>query len=225
VIKLDQRTFAFIAEFRESLKTSSKDSQRVLLDFLSQSATEASTAAATMAKPGRTLVHATPRDLEVALQRAPIAAGAEWQGAIASVAAGESAPLSALVFDYHTDQPIDLSAATLQLPVEPGPRIEIDATWPVAVVATQPSENPEPFTPLGLGQPEPVEPRLEDSIRAFTDYVVDRVTAEFSPGEQSLVLLVDPKPNRPGSVNHGSTLELFGSATRTSLAGLRQVMS
>jgi hypothetical protein len=37
---------------------------------------------------------------------------------------------------------------------------------------------------------------VADGVRALGSYIVERFSAEFSPGQQSLVLLVDPQPSR-----------------------------
>ncbi|ACB77244.1 hypothetical protein [Opitutus terrae] len=45
-------------------------------------------------------------------------------------------------------------------------------------------------------RPMESEPTLAESVRALGSYIAERVTAEFTPGQQSFVLLVDPPPSR-----------------------------
>lgn len=66
---------------------------------------------------------------------------------------------------------------------------EVDISWPVVLApqetpsASRKSDNSDAPASTFVG-----------SVQALGTYIVDRVVAEFSPGQQSLVLLVDPQP-------------------------------
>jgi hypothetical protein len=71
--------------------------------------------------------------------------------------------------------------------------VDVDLSWPVSL---SPSEPPHVTRSAKNDSGEIREVPIEDSVRALGSYIVDRVVAEFSPGQQSLVLLVDPQPTR-----------------------------
>jgi hypothetical protein len=224
---LKKNTPAFIAELREAERTSSKDSQRLMLQFLNHSAPEVNDTAAIVANvPLRHLNVANLRDLDVAQQAVQVSADVIASEQLNPSVEAATPELGQRVFsDAFTDRPLQVNGSDSLGWSDANASIEIDATWPVAVPTDRPTQTSQAFVPLGSISVDLTEPKLEDSLRAFTDYVVDRVAAEFSPGQQSLVLLVDPKPTRSGAVNQNSALDLFGSRTRTSIASLRQVMS
>jgi hypothetical protein len=64
---------------------------------------------------------------------------------------------------------------------------------------------------------------LADSVRAFGNYVVERLTAEFSPGQQSLVLLVDPQPSRPAGLARKSADDAIEPSATLAVGSLNQI--
>lgn len=223
VNSLDERSRAFISELRESLRTSSKDSQRLVLEFLNHAAPDATVPGSASPEVSHATYRANLRDLEGRQVANETQAVLENQGASETPAVAVAPAVT--TEQFVDDHPLQFPPSSVSLTTEPVHRVEIDATWPVAVTPEHVSENPRPFVPLGSSTADLTEPKLEDSLRAFTDYVVDRVAAEFSPGEQSLVLLVDPKPTRSAAVNQSSALDQFSSNTLTSIARLQQAMS
>jgi hypothetical protein len=97
--------------------------------------------------------------------------------------------------------------------------VEIDATWPVAV-APAPAESTRQTTPVAPREDDAGQLGLEDGVRALGNYIVERVSAEFSPGEQYLVLLVDPKPPRSVTTVTTTALDQFAQGSRTSISAL-----
>lgn len=219
-LPLDERTRAFIAELRDVLRSSNKDSQQLVFEFMAHNAPNLGLQAAITGKTA--LLPAAPRELE-----------AFARGVSELSMAGEAGPSDFATVQFgapqdphqFTDRPIDLGGVDLPSIAPASRPIEIDATWPVALSPLAARDTGTGTAPNVRRDTESEKLKIEDTVLAFGNYIVDRVSAEFSPGEQSLILLVDPKPTRGSGTNPTTALEQFARGSRTSLSNLRHVMS
>ena len=222
-LPLNERTRAFIAELRDVLRSSSKDSQQLVFEFMAQDAPNFSLQAATTGKTA--LLPAAPRELE---------AFARGLSALPVTGEASASDFDPMTFgapqdsnrDQHhfTDRPIDFGGMDLPIFAPASRPIEIDATWPIALSPLAARDNGTGMAPNLRRDTESEKVKIQDTFLAFGSYLVDRVSAELSPGEQSLFLLVDPKPARGSGTNPTTALEQFARGSRTSLSNLRQVM-
>jgi len=221
-LPLDERTRAFIAELRDVLRSSGKDSQQLVFEFMAHHTPNLSLQAAIA---GKTALLPASRELEAfahGLSALPMA-GEAGPSDYASVEFG--APEDPNRDRHHfTDRPIDLGGVDLPGGAPASRPIEIDATWPVALSPLAARDAGTRMAPSLRRDTESEQLKIEDTVRAFGNYIVDRVSAEFSPGEQSLILLVDPKPARGSGTNPTTALEQFARGSQTSLSNLRHVM-
>ncbi len=204
-LPLDERTRHFLAELRDVVHGTGKDSEQIVSEFMAHNGLTAIGAGPTPPKLVGTPAEALRPDVENLIRAAGIVGGL-------------SSPSEAPKADANptgNDRPLHAPELGIQTPGNfrgwssvSAPALDIDATWPLAMPGHANSESARPFLPPRK-EVEPVELKLEDSVRAFGNYVVERVSAEFSPGEQSLILLVDPKPTRAAGFNPTSALEAF----------------
>lgn len=78
--------------------------------------------------------------------------------------------------------------------------VNVDVSWPVTLAAGAPVLS-RSATARRSDDGELLPKTLAQSVSALGSYIVERFTAEFSPGQQSLVLLVDPQPSRNAAAN------------------------
>lgn len=226
-VPLDERTRAFIEELRALLHTSPAGSRQLVFDFMAQATLTSSQVEGPPPVQGPApLWDSMPIDWDL-LARS-LGASHDIQGDVgesrmlADVSTAGRTPIPDRIEDVQLDTgPAGLPAAYFS-PL----RMQIDATWPVAVA---PSESPDDAGSLpgdAVGEYAPVEIRLEDRIRAFGSFLAERVSAEYSAGGQSFILLVDPKPSRPSGTGATPTsaLDLFARENRTTLSSLQQAM-
>jgi len=224
-VPLDERTRAFIAELRQLLHGSSPDSQQLLFEFMAGADRASGRLLAAPAGPGFAPVPLSmPPDWEVLARTVGDAQGLTDDNR--GLRTFETATLFAAdrTLDSFTDQPIGLPAAELPAGFVSAVTLDIDATWPVALAPNQSRDSASPFTPRSSGESRAEEIKFEDTVRAFGSFLVERVAAEYSAGQQSFILLVDPRPSRPAGTNPTSALDLFSRGSRTSLSSLQQVM-
>ena len=94
--------------------------------------------------------------------------------------------------------------------------VDVDVTWPSAMPSTAPVDVPTPATHK-TDDSELSHISIADSVRALGSYIVERVSAEFSPGQQSLVLLVDPQPSRNFGANRKSAAARLSAGAEISI--------
>ena len=138
----------------------------------------------------------------------------KWLGAAAAV--DRALEIDQEQFIYR---PADKAPGELLNEILSQRTVEIDATWPVAV-APAPAESPRQTTTVAPRENDAGQLGLEDGVRGLGNYIVERVSAEFSPGEQYLVLLVDPKPIRSVTTVTMTALDYFARGSRTSISAL-----
>lgn len=220
-LPLDERTRHFLAELRHMVQGTGKDSEQIVSEFMAHNGRPAINTSPTPPKLVGTPAEALRPDLE-SLIRAT--------GIVGDQSSGSAAPKADANLTTN-DRPFHAPELGIQVP---GyfrgrsplivPAFDIDATWPLAMPAHANQESARPFLPPRKDV-EPVELKLEDSVRAFGNYVVERVSAEFSPGEQSLILLVDPKPTRASGSNPTSALEAFARGGSQIVSNLRNLQA
>jgi hypothetical protein len=218
-LPLDERTRQFLAELRDVVRAAGKDPEHLVSEFVAHGLTPA--------------VNVTPAPKPIGTPtdalRAEFAAIARLTGEIvASSTSGGNFRTEAAGTTGSDRRVPELGNAEIFSRILSAPtpgKIEIlnvDATWPVALPIHPANETNAPLLPV-VKDSERDELKIADSVRAFGSYIVDRFTAEFSPGEQSLILLVDPKPAPAGSSNPASAIEAFARGTRKIVANLRSV--
>lgn len=207
----DERTRAFIAELREILRTRSGDPQQFVLEFLNR----------TNPAPASS-VNAMLADSPAASGRIDsnslFSDSTELTGSSGPRGNGAALESAYVAYEFGIDQPLVSGSSNIvanKLPDDmfAAPVIDIDVFWPVAPL---PPSSGNSARPSGESAEEaPAEqPTLEESLHAFGSYLVERVSAEFFPGQQSLVLLVDPKPTRSSIFPPNSALDEFANGGR-----------
>lgn len=203
----DERTLAFVAELREFLRSSSSDPRQFVLEFLQRLNPSASSAAgAILAENTAALDH---REFGGFAGPADALDGGSMARNLAD------APISAY-HDLSIDRPLFLSSHTdgalTPLPdnlIPANNQVEIDVLGATPFRPGNDQESPHPAERPAREDGD--EFTFQSSLQAFGSYIVERVSAEFFPGQQSLVLLVDPKPTRAPFVSRNSALDQLAS--------------
>jgi hypothetical protein len=91
---------------------------------------------------------------------------------------------------------------------------QIDVSWPVSLT---PQEMPSSARKSDGG--DATTSTFVGSIQALGTYIVERVVAEFSPGQQSLVLLVDPQPSSRNSTTSKKAASVPASLNSAGFVG------
>lgn len=216
-VPLDQRTRSFLAELRDVVRGTGKDTQHVVSEFMAHGIVPVANATpAPLRLPGLPADAIRP-DFEFVRRHNELPS--DGPGLSSEVSKGDVSTLPA-----HSSAPLEAreSWSNFQVPfLKTPPTLTVDATWPVAIPAPVATDSTRPVLPVVRLESAREEIKLEDSVRAFGNYIVERVSAEFTPGEQSLILLVDPKPTRGGTSNPTSALESFARGSRNVVPSLR----
>lgn len=200
-LPLDERTRALLDELRTFLHSSRTDTEQGIIDLFNHA-------------PALTSSAIAPLTTDVALKSAPInlpsinlwshgdsllgAAPLPQLGLLAEKAA---APVSLdHIFNLKPSSSagqaaVENATALVATSITVSGVANVDVTWPGADAQTI-SEVSRPVS-ASVTDPQSAPATIMDNVRAFGGYVVERMSAEFSPGQQSLVLLVDPQPSRP----------------------------
>jgi len=80
--------------------------------------------------------------------------------------------------------------------------VDVDVKWVPNFAPVQGSSEVAASSPISE---KAAALSVADGVRALGSYIVERFSAEFSPGQQSLVLLVDPQPSRAASNSRKSS--------------------
>lgn len=202
----DERTRAFVAELRELLRSSSSDPQQFVLEYLQRLNPSAAPTAGAILADAASLDHrdsGRPSDLAD-----PLAA----ESSASNVADASTSPFDDLSIDHPLVLSSHIDGALTPLPDSVTP---VDNLLEIDVLGATPfrpandqasSQNSERAT-----RESGDDIGLQSSLQAFGSYIVERVSAEFFPGQQSLVLLVDPKPTRAPFVSRNSALDQLAS--------------
>jgi hypothetical protein len=221
---LDERTRVFLLELRAALNSSSGNVDRLIAEFIGEQkqspVANAGPLALNQADRFAELDSALHEHLSLfgpAAEAPPLAQVSTTVLAdeflAASAGAASIAPFADNIRPAFTPEP------TLALPV--GAPTADDIAWDASVVGVDPAtvrSALEGTDSAGTG-----ELALADSVRAFGNYVVERLTAEFSPGQQSLVLLVDPQPSRPASLARKSADDAIEPSAALGVGSLNQI--
>jgi hypothetical protein len=218
-LPLDERTRQFLAELRDVVRAAGRDSEHVVSEFMAHSVTPAVSMAPSLKLLG-TPVEALRGDVAALarLAEANVSTGSHNGTAkpdiTVSAGTDHATPIAGNsgVFSHLFQSPAISKFGTLNA----------DATWPLAMSALHALDHAAPVLAVAK-EIDREDSKLADSVRAFGNYIVDRFAAEFSPGDQSLILLVDPKPAPTGSSNPASAIEAFARGTRKIVANLRNV--
>ncbi len=219
-VPLDEQTRAFLAELRHLLRSSDADGQQLVFDFIARNSLGSGDPVAALA--GNEFAPLSGL-LSAELDRLAQGTGNADTGEIRSLNPAHDAAAALPVSDRFAGGSEEMAGSDLPAGLFPAGPMEIDATWPVAVLPA-PTRDLHPATTNPVDEDRPVEIAIEDSVRAFGSFLAERVSAEYSAGEQSLVLLVDPRPSRPAGTNPTSALDQFARGNRTSLSSLQNVM-
>ncbi|HYD82634.1 MAG TPA: hypothetical protein VEA63_01250, partial [Opitutus sp.] len=207
----DERTRAFIAELREILRTRSGDPQQFVLEFLNRMNPAPTSSVNPMLADSSVSSGRIDSNSVLSESTEPVASFGDG---------GNGAALASAYVGYQfgVDQPLVSGTSKIfgnKLPdgMFAVPAIDIDVFWPVAPLAAPSSTSARPLDESVEEAPSE-QPTLEESLHAFGSYLVERVSAEFFPGQQSLVLLVDPKPSRSSVPTRNSALDEFANGGR-----------
>lgn len=201
----DERTRAFVAELRELLRSPSSNPQQFVLEFL-QRLNPPAVPVPEVANVAALDDRHTGSSTDLFGETEPGSGDADLTADLQSAHASYDLSIDRqLLASSHAD----VAVAALPDGVVPVNNVEIDVLGAtpfrlvdddnIPVVTDRPvRENGEELS-------------LQDGLQAFGSYIVERVSAEFFPGEQSLVLLVDPKPTRAPFVGRNSALDKLAS--------------
>lgn len=221
---LDERTRVFLLELRAALNSSSGNVDRLIAEFIGEQKQSP------VANAGPLALNQADRfaELDSALHEhlslfGPAAEAPPLAQVSTTVLADEflaaSAGPSSIAPFADNIRPAFTPEPTLSLPV--GAPTADDIAWDASAVSVDPAtvrSALEGTDSVGAG-----ELALADSVRAFGNYVVERLTAEFSPGQQSLVLLVDPQPSRPASLARKSADDAIEPSATLAVGSLNQI--
>ena len=198
-LSLDDRSRAMLDQLRGLLHSSDADSQQKVLDLLNH-----------------TNFAVTP-SVNPFLADGFISSGALLPGSLISLTHLADVPFSATI------RPVDLGVAAATAPrIDaqlgrflpesvtnvssdlPSPvaasLVDGDVIWPTVLLTAAELQAQDAAT-FSAAKTPILSPTLEDSVRTLGTYIAERVSAEFSPGQQSLVLMVDPQPSRRAETN------------------------
>ncbi len=202
----DERTRAFVAELRELLRSPSADPHQFVLEFLQRLNPAATPAAAAI------LAEAA------AMERGEIQLSTGQSETLVGESIAQSLTDTAISSynDLSIDRPLILSTQTGgTLSPLPDSVTPVDNLVEIDVLGATPLRPGNDQTSSHLtdraARQQDDEINLQTSLQAFGSYLVERVSAEFFPGQQSLVLLVDPKPTRAPFVSRNSALDQLAS--------------
>ncbi|HVS51486.1 MAG TPA: hypothetical protein VHD62_03955 [Opitutaceae bacterium] len=225
-LPLDERTRALLDELRTFLHSSGIDADQSVIDLFGHASTLTSTV--TTANPTDVALKSTPINLpSINLwSHGDTLLGAAPLPQLGLLADKSAAPVSLdHIFSLRPSTSTGQSATETTPAIAPTAIsvpgvVNVDVTWPGAV-ASNVTEAPRASVATDANvQPAPAT--VMDNVRAFGSYVVERMSAEFSPGQQSLVLLVDPQPSRPIGTRKNST-EIADDPLQLSLPGVSVV--
>jgi hypothetical protein len=203
-LPLDERTRALVDQLRDILHSSRNDSDQRVLDLLNHT---------NFALGNGTSLGIT--DMNLKISRANIAAVLAGSHAESNLSLLPLAPLSDSVEKSAT--PVIIDPVFNVKPVRPAVQagegsanqssvisvpgvVSVDVSWPVVLTAPA-TELPRPAAASKSDEGDRAPASIGENVSALGSYIVERVSAEFSPGQQSLVLLVDPQPSRPANSN------------------------
>ncbi len=194
-LSLDDRSRALLEQLRGLMHSTDADSQQKVLDLLNHANSLSAGPAVNPLLPGEfnvpiaLLGDGQPSSLHLTDSSANVAASADVIG-FTAVGPRFDAPLTRLLPEPVVNVASEIfSSPVVQSSVENGPALS------TALLAS---------SELGLLDAATVSaseilysaPTLGESVRALGNYIAERMAAEFSPGQQSFVLLVDPQPTR-----------------------------
>lgn len=197
-LPLDERTRAVLDQLRDLLHSTRSDSDQLVLNLLRHSVplTTASNPA------GGELARSWPINVgALAASVHPTSAAVGIVDPMAELPVG-FAPIM-LNGDATEVEPLQLfptntagTYPTLPIMVPEVPNILV--SWPAAGSLPLPSVSSNGEFNKSASSISPTT--VLDNVRTFGTYLVERVSAEFVPGHQSLVLLVDPQPTGRNAV-------------------------
>lgn len=217
-LPLDEATRAFLSQLRELLHSSQADAQQWVLDLLRHNSlagvhpTNATVAEKLAASDPTYLLTGDPLRHEIT------DLGAFSLGH-AALDLSPPTPFVERFFTRELSVPVPQSLETGPTTPFVGGVMDVQVTWPVAIVsAAQAPAQPGMERKSADGDLQPKT--LAESVTALGNYIVERVSAEFSPGHQSLVLLVDPQPARNAGANRKSSVDRLNAGLESSVASV-----
>jgi hypothetical protein len=209
-LPLDERTRALLGQLRDLLQSTNGDSQQQVLDLLNNYAGLVESHAVNPILAGGIV---GPGALDLAALTAVIHGNLDAGNLGAKQLSPEGSALIPLAthrlggdLGLVTSQSVDQAPGLFPDQLSVGGVVSVDVTWLPALDAVAPLP---PLSSGAHGSSEQIllAPTLSDSVRALGTYIVERVSAEFSPGQQSLVLMVDPQPSRRAEPNRKAAVE------------------
>jgi hypothetical protein len=206
----DEQTRAFLLELRALLRNDTADTHQLVLDLLAQSAAVNVVSGLAQHRNATLTTSATMRvNVDGHL--------VELDGSIQFAAPpDESDSLAAMMIErgpdgeIFVDRPLDLPSNTRPIVDQPVTGPAVDVSFLVETPTHLGSEGDlSPVVPSKTNESAESEATpFVNGVIALGNYLVERVSAEFSPGQQSMIFLIDPKPSR-GVGNRNSALESF----------------
>lgn len=193
---LDERTRAFLQELRAVLDASSGDADQIVSEYLAHRGQANSSVSPLIADDAGRYAASFHSDVDVTAwagkMQLPLIAGLGLAGSDAQAIGTHPLGTDGQRFINESDL---FPTQELPVPVNPATAMEVDVSWAGMITpAAVPYSDARQTKAEASDAVEEVS--LADSVRALGNYLVERVTAEFSPGQQSIVLLVDPQPSR-----------------------------
>ncbi|HWL17255.1 MAG TPA: hypothetical protein VNR00_16735 [Opitutus sp.] len=209
-LPLDEKTRAFLLELRNVLNSSSRETEILLAEYLGHPLQ--------LQSPLLSSHSVTPEALQNPFgdrSKFDLATDIPLTSITAGTPINFESPILLPGHGLFTDRGLPplpettVFSAPMGVENKLGVPMHVDVSWngfdPVALAEIGNHRN------QNGSSPEP-EQSLAETVRALSTYIVERVTAEFSPGQQSLVLLVDPQPTRGLGTSRKSSLEQMVSA-------------
>jgi len=198
-VPTDERIRAFIAELRALLASPNSDRQQLVLDFISNLPVDRPALAAAPSPVTSELLRLELDRME-SFHAQPIAPALGDLSTDPSFVPtlGQYELGLAGILSLPTAEPAGSEPVLEVLPPAPLPG-SIDTGTVVATIIRNLTEAPA-ATDLSLeGAAAADLASPAEETRTLGEYIRERIAAEFTPGEQTAVLLVDPKPTRPSS--------------------------
>jgi len=192
-LPLDERTRALLDQLHEILRSQRSDSGERVLALLKQSHSQA-----------LNLTNPLVADQQPLPRPAKIPAAVRDGDLLQAIATGLLTPVSGADLAAPNAHPM-IDAPTFLLPPTDAATNQIGGVLTVPGVVDVDVKWTPYFAPISTSAGFAASSNLgdkvaaisvADGVRALGSYIVERFSAEFSPGQQSLVLLVDPQPSR-----------------------------
>lgn len=221
-LPLDERTRAFIDQIDQLIHSSQDNAGEQIFDLIAhRDETAYLTDASLVAQRDQSV----PFALEQVFQHVVPTVAASFAN-IPSLEAPAKKDALAALFPAIDDRSLSSQPAEAVAPIASDTfvgkdLVQVDVSWALAL----PPAEVRPPEGIHTTTPDDHEPSIMDSARALGDYVVQRIVAEFSPGQQSLVLLVDPQPSRGIGSNKKSSGERLVPISQPSIFDVNEVVA